>query len=234
MDINNKHTWSSKSNRILEYASTLEKYNLWLVSFFRPYLKGRVLEVGAGLGGLSKILPKKSLILSDNNPAYIEHLKEEIGVDTLHLNIEKNAPKQYHGYFDAILSSNVFEHIKDDDQAFINCFKLLSNEGYLLLFVPAGPEIYGSLDRDMGHFRRYKLNDIKRKANKVGFKIIEIRYVNLPGYFAWWGRGVFPAQSAANGVLAKIFDLFVTPFLYLEKYVNPPIGQSIILVAQKT
>jgi len=233
MDKNNNQVWSDKSNRILEHASTLKQYNRWLVSLFRPYLKGRVLEVGAGLGGLSKMLPKKNLTLSDYNPTYLEHLKKDIGVDTLHLNIEKNAPGQYLGFFDAILSSNVFEHIKNDDLALANCFKLLSDGGYLLLFVPAGPEILGSLDRDMGHFRRYTLSEVKSKVCKAGYKIVEIRYANFLGYFAWWGRGLFLRQSPADGVLAKIFDFFVAPFLYLEKYVNPPFGQSIFLVAQK-
>ncbi|KKQ48308.1 MAG: putative methyltransferase [Candidatus Shapirobacteria bacterium GW2011_GWE1_38_10] len=235
-----KPTWTVNSHKVLEQASSLDRYNRWLIGNFRKYLKGKILEVGAGLGGLAKHLPQNSLYLSDLNPEYFEHLKEEIGAQTILLDIENEAPKKYQNFFDAILSSNVFEHIENDQNAFDNCYKLLKDNGHLCLFIPARAEIFGSLDRDMGHFRRYSLEEVKSKAKKSGYKIIEARYANLPGYFTWWGRGVLlgklinkSGKSQTDNLLARIFDIFITPLLLLEKFYSPPFGQSVILVAQK-
>ena len=237
----NNGGWTPKSGRILEQASNLERYNGWLIGNFNKYLKGKILEVGAGIGGLAKLLPKQDLYLSDIRPEYFEFLKSEIGAKTLLLDIEKEAPKKYQNYFDSILSSNVFEHIKKDQEAFNNCFKLLKQNGHLLLFVPARPEIYGALDRDMGHFRRYTLSEVKAKAKESGFKVTTARYANLPGYFTWWGRGVLlgklinkSGETKTDDFFARVFELFITPLLRLEKYYDPPFGQSIILIAKKT
>jgi len=230
-----KLKWTDKSNRILEQATTLNRYNRWLIGNFSQYLHGTILEIGAGLGGLSELLPQKSLVLSDNNPKYIEFLKKNIGVKTLLLNIETESPKKYHNHFDAILSSNVFEHIKDDQKAFDNCFKLLRKGGHLLLFVPAGPEIFGSLDEALGHYRRYTKSDLAKKAEKAGFGIIKLRHVNLIGFFLWFVRGwLVRANNSSDRLFAWLFDLLITPLLYLERYIPVPFGQSLILIAQKT
>ena len=240
MKSNANKGWTDKSGRILEQASGLDRYNRWLVGNFKKYLKGNLLEVGAGLGALARFLPSKNLYLSDLNPEYFEYLKKELGAKTFLLDIEKQAPEQYLNFFDSILSSNVFEHIENDRQAFANSFKLLKKNGYLLLFVPARPEIFGSLDKDMGHFRRYTLEEVSEKAKSSGFEIVELKYANLPGYFTWWGRGVLLGKiikecgkSQTDNFLGRIFDLFITPLLPLEKFYNPPFGQSVILVAKK-
>jgi len=234
------HVWTKKSGAILEKASVLDHYNRWILSNFKGFIKGKFLEVGAGLGGLAKHLPQKDLYLSDLSPEYLALLKKETTAKVFSLDIEKESPDKYHHYFDSILSSNVFEHIGNDARAFKNCFKLLKSRGSLLVFVPACPEIYGTLDHDLGHFRRYTLRELKAKAETAGFIIKKIRYVNLPGYFLWWGRGVLlgkvagkSGSSATDKLLAGLFDLFITPFLFLEKFLNLPFGQSLVLIAQK-
>ena len=225
--------WTKKSSRILEHASDLDNYNRWLISNFKSFLKGRILEVGAGLGGLARHLPQQDLVLSDLRTDYLNYLKKEFRTKTLQMDIEKEVPKKLNNKFDTILSSNVFEHINNDQTAIGNCFKLLKKGGHLLLYVPARPEIFGQLDRDMGHFRRYTKKELEQKARKAGFKIIKVRYANLPGYFTWWARGVIKT-SGADSILAKIFDHLITPLLYLEMFYNPPFGQSLILIARKS
>jgi len=238
--IKQKIKWTNKSNLILERAGSLNRYNDWLLSNFSLYLKGRLLEIGAGLGGLSRSLPQENLYLADLNSDYVNYLKNEFNAKVLLLDIEKNISDKYSNYFDAILSSNVFEHIKNDQQAINNSYRMLKRGGHFLLFVPACPEIYGSLDTDMGHFRRYTLREVMEKAQIAGFKIITAKYANMPGYLTWWGRGVLlgnlikkAGKSPLDNFFGRIFDILITPLLYLEKYVSPPFGQSIVLIAQK-
>lgn len=233
--------WTKDSHHILETASNLDNYNRWLIGNFRKYFGKKILEIGSGMGGLSYYLPKGDLTLSDIRDDYFDYLKKEFGYKTIKLDIENQDPIPLRGQFDTIFSSNVFEHIRDDQSAFLNCFNLLKTGGKLLLFVPARKEIFGQLDNDMGHYRRYSKEEIVSKAKEAGFKIIEVRYANLPGYLTWWGRGVLlgkliknnPGNSGTDNFLAKIFDNLITPFLYLEKIYQPPFGQSLILVAEK-
>ncbi len=235
--------WTADSHRILEQADGLTKYNRWLISHFSPYFGRTILEIGSGQGALSKLLPAKAIIiLSDIFPAYLSRLKKIFTDPVIRLDIEKDAPEKLRRKLDTIFSSNVFEHLKDDHRAFVNCFRLLEPGGRLLMFVPARPEIYGRLDEEMGHYRRYTKTDLRQKAERAGFKVEKIFYANLPGYFLWWGRGVLlgkifkirSGSSRSDSFFAKIFDSLITPSLYLEKYLHPPFGQSLVFIARKT
>lgn len=236
-----KH-WTSDSHRILEKADGLDRYNHWLVNQFQGQFGKAILEIGSGQGALSRLLPSKSIvILSDIVPEYLEKLKKIFTDPIMKLDIEKEAPSKLRGKLDTIFSSNVFEHIKDDTAALRNAYKLLEPGGKLLLFVPARPEIYGQLDEDMGHYRRYTNNELFKKAEGAGFRVLRIHYANLPGYFTWWGRGVLlgklirskPGSNETDSFFAGIFDKLIVPFLSLEKYFHPPFGQSLVLIAQK-
>lgn len=228
-----KKSWTKDSHLILEQATELDRYNRWIISLFQKYFGKNILEVGSGLGGLSKYFPKTNVTLSDLRSDYFKYLKSRFNYKTLKLNIEKESPIEIQNLVDTIFSSNVFEHIHDDKSAMKNCYKLLKKKGKLLMFVPARPEIYGSLDKAMGHFRRYTKEELTKKAIGAGFKIIDIKYVNFPGYFTWWLRGKMPNKSSSDSLMAKVFNILVVPFLYLEKYIFIPFGQSLMLVAQK-
>ncbi|KKT31093.1 MAG: Methyltransferase type 12 [Candidatus Collierbacteria bacterium GW2011_GWC2_44_18] len=228
-----KEKWSDASHRILEQATGLHRYNHWLISHFDDFFGQAILEIGSGQGALSRLLPSKAIvILSDIIPEYLEGLKRSFTDPVLNLDIEKEAPIKLMGKMDTIFSSNVFEHIKNDNQAFANCYKLLASDGQLLLFVPARPEIYGKMDEAMGHYRRYTKTELKTKALKAGFKIKHIYYANWPGYFLWWGRGMF-GSSKSDNFFAKVFDSLIVPLLYLEKHLHPPFGQSLVLIVKK-
>lgn len=235
--------WTINSHHILERADGLENYNRWLIGNFSAYFGKAILEIGSGQGALSRLLPGKAIvILSDIVPEYLEKLKETFTDPVMRIDIEKESLEKLRGSLDTIFSSNVFEHIKDDITALKNCHKLLEPNGKLLLYVPSRPEIYGKLDEDMGHYRRYTKKELKSKLQKTGFRIIKLYYANLPGYFTWWGRGVllarfFKSKSGANktdNFFANVFDRFIVPFLYLEKYFHPPLGQNLVLVAEKS
>ncbi len=65
------------------------------------------------------------------------------------------------GFFDLVLSFDVFEHIENDQQAAGECFRVLKNDGFLLFSVPAFQWLYSSHDRALEHFRRYNKQTIR-------------------------------------------------------------------------
>jgi len=228
-----KKYWTDNSHHILELATGLDNYNRWIISLFKEYFRKKIIEIGSGLGGLSGLLPKTNTTLSDSNNYYVNHLKKNFRRQIIKLNIENSSLDGYKNSYDTVFSSNVFEHIENDQKALKNSYKLLRKNGRMLLFVPARPEISGSLDISMGHFRRYTKKELVQKTEKAGFKIIKIKYVNFPGYFTWWFRGKLPIKPDSDNFTARIFDHMIVPFLYLEKYFPVPFGQSLMLIALK-
>ncbi len=57
---------------------------------------------------------------------------------------------------DYIFSLNVMEHIEDDSGMFRAIRRRLRPGGRLYLYLPAFPLLYTSMDRKVGHYRRYR------------------------------------------------------------------------------
>lgn len=226
-----------------EFPALLEakNYRRALISEFRPYLSGKVLEVGAGIGQLSAgLLQEKEvteLLAVEPDEVFCEifrerHPSQPIFNGTV-ADIDTNS------FWNALVSVNVLEHIKDDRGELSHYVRLLTNfgqrkNGYLCLFVPARPEIYAPIDRDFGHCRRYTKGDLQEKLETAGFEIVQMSYYNFPGYFAWWLSFCVLGKRRLGGGAVWLFDrLIFPPTHWLEKHLcRPPIGQNLLVIAQ--
>ena len=56
----------------------------------------------------------------------------------------------------------------------------------MVLWVPAFESLYGKFDQQIGHYRRYRRNQLLALVHNVGFQQVSARYTNMPGFFAWW------------------------------------------------
>ena len=56
-----------------------DQLNRWMYETIRPYAKGNILELGSGLGNISKFFVRDgaSITLSDIDEDYLVHLKKE-------------------------------------------------------------------------------------------------------------------------------------------------------------
>lgn len=207
-------------------------YNRWILDKFVKFLHGDILEVGCGIGNFTSSLTKYGNVWAiDINKEYISkmHLKANMGFG----DIEKG--KYFFGKktFDTIVCLNVLEHIKDDEAALNNLFKLLKEGGKLILLVPSHKFLYGEIDKGIDHFRRYEKDELNKRLQKIGFKIAKSRKLNLFGALGWFVAGKILKQKAVKGGNVKVFSLFAPFLLKLEDLVEPPIGISILLIAQK-
>jgi len=225
-----------------EGAETLESMNLavwfnqWILNKFRKYLTGDILEVGFGTGNFTKFLNKyKTVWIIDINDEYIRKTKKLVGkkVQVGFGDIEENRYFFENRNFDSIVCLNVLEHVQNDDLALQNLYKLLNNKGKLILLVPSHQFLYGEIDKSIGHFRRYSKLKFERKLEKMGFKIISARRLNLLGAIGWYIAGKILKEKVVKEGKIKIFNLIAPLIVPIEDLFEPPIGTSILVIAEK-
>jgi len=225
------------SNFEFEALKLAVNYRAAIIGEFADYLRGNLLEVGAGIGQNTELLRQvpgvERLVSIEPDPEFCASFRKNFPGQCL---IEGTAATiDESGAWDAIVSINVLEHILEDEIELARYSKLLlQRKGTLCLLAPARQEIYAPLDREFGHHRRYSRGALKEKLETAGFEILHLYYFNLLGYFAWWFNFAVLKQRHFNPFAVRMFDrLIFPPFHAIERnLVRPPIGQSIIAVAK--
>jgi len=147
----------------LQAMAQAVNYYTWLAEHFRQQLNGVVVEHGSGTGLLSARLHAAGvapIILTEPDPALAAGLREKfVGMDhfeTFTGTIEDFVTARGGGTADAIISANVLEHVEHDEICLKEMWRALKPGGHLCLYIPARPELFGSLDRAFHHHRRYR------------------------------------------------------------------------------
>ena len=223
----------------LDALATAKNYYRTLAAQFRPYIGHRVLEVGAGVGTFAEYLLREGgageLTLvepADNNyPTLRENFAGMPGVQTVHGYLQDLLGVEQ---FDTIVAVNVLEHV-EDHQAFVDAaHALLKPGGTLLLFVPALPLIFGSLDHAFDHYRRYTRRILGPLLARAGFQVVDLRYTNALGAFAWFVSGRILRRRTILPWEVRFYDRWMIPWITrLEQHFRPPFGQSLIAVAKR-
>ncbi len=227
---------NSSALLLLEEA---ESYNSWIYHQMKPFLKGRILEIGCGIGNLTGfLLNEGEVVASDVVENYLVRLKEKFEghrhlVDTVLWDLREEPPRQLSSGFDTIVCSNVLEHVEEDDRVLRQCHNLLSARGHLILVVPAMKVLYNELDRSLGHFRRYGREELAQKLNRSGFRVSHLAYFNLLGMFGWFFNGTILRKSLLPKGQVRLFNRWVPFLAMLERILPKWIGQSLLAVGEK-
>jgi glycosyltransferase involved in cell wall biosynthesis len=222
----------------LERMGRLSRYNDWIWQSIAPYVGNRVLEVGAGIGNMTRVLYGRDLIVAtDLELPYLHILRNRfsrnptIRVERLDLNSDDCLALKSH-QFDTVVCLNVLEHIENDEGALQRLFEILAPGGRLVLFVPADQKLFGTMDTQVGHYRRYSREQLARVMENAGFTPEMMTYRNVFGRFGWWLNGRVLKRAHVPGGQSRIFDWFV-PLLKRIEPANPRNGLSLIAVATK-
>ena len=84
----------------------------------------------------------------------------------------------------AVYSFYVLEHIEDDQAVLHHLFRVTAPGGRLLLYVPAFPVLFSSMDRRVGHKRRYHRRELLNRTETAGFAVDRCVYADSLGFFA--------------------------------------------------
>jgi 2-polyprenyl-3-methyl-5-hydroxy-6-metoxy-1,4-benzoquinol methylase len=225
--------------RILENLSQARRFNRWMVRAIEPHLGDRILEIGSGIGNISKFLPKRErLTLSDIDEVYLEILRNAFrdteGVDIVKLDLSD--PQDFEalgkGSYDTVVCLNVLEHIEDDVAALENMGRVLSPGGRLVLILPQYQWLFGSYDEAVGHYRRYTRAQLLDKLERSGFRPILLRSFNSLAVLGWWLNSRVLKRTSMDKWQLRLYDSLVPVLSLLEK-VLPLGGLSLMCAAQR-
>ena len=205
----------------------------------RPWCGQRVVEVGAGLGTITELLLDRELIVATEvEPTFLRKLRARFAgranvlVEGLDLEaVDVDALRAHR--LDTIVCVNVLEHVDNDRDALTRLSQSLQPGGRLLLYVPALPWLFGTLDRGLQHHRRYARRALEDLLTATGWRVLHQSWMNMLGIPGWFlnsrvlRRRILPAMQVAA------YDK-LTPLLRIENRLRPPIGMSLVVVCERT
>lgn len=228
----------SYSGTELEAMTAASNYYRWIHTRLSPYLGRHTIEVGAGVGTFAALLAGDPAIerltliepAANNHPVLAARFGRIDRISVLHGFLSDYAADVR---CDALVLVNVLEHVEDDVSLVRHARRVLDPSGRLLIFVPAMPSIYGSLDRALEHERRYTPGALRRLLEGNGFSIKEMQYMNLPGAFFWFILSSVLRKRTLSARQVRLYDRWVIPWVVrLEARWKPPLGQSLLAVGE--
>lgn len=135
---------------------------------------------------------------------------------------------------DTVTCFNVLEHVEDDLLALSNMKRLLTDNGRLILLVPAFQALYGTMDQTDNHYRRYSRRDLSAKLRCLNFVIERQFYMNMLGIIGWFMNGKILRKTLVSDAHYSLYNKMVPMLSRLEALVTIPFGLSIVAVARKT
>ena len=224
---------------VLNNLTGTPQYLSWLAQTLRPHLGDAVLEIGAEIGNMTGRLMGRRLlyVAAEKDPLYLHALRNRF-LRTPNVTvqaIDPEIPEDLAGLencFDTVLCLNVLEYFEDPGPVLDSLRASLKPGGTLLILVPQGPRLYGSLDRSLGHKRRFRSRGAREVLESRGFAVERVFNFNKAGTPPWWLYSRMTASQRIGKPLLKLFDKTVWIWRRLDLLMPWP-GLSLILVARK-
>ena len=217
----------------LEVMQEAVNYNRYLLDTVCKYApaRARVLDFGAGGGQFAAPLKAQGMDLTALEPDQL--LQQRLRAQGLSVvgSIQELADDS----LDYIYTLNVLEHIDDDEAALRGLHAKLTQRGRLLIYVPAFPVLYTSMDAKVGHVRRYTRNTLEARVRAVGFRIERIAYADSIGFFATLAFKLIGNKDGNVSLSAlKLYDRAVFPVSRaLDAVAGRWFGKNLLLIASK-
>lgn len=220
---------------ILERLHRAPRFTRWMADVVRPYVGERVVEVGAGIGNMSlHLMPRREYWATDVNPHYLDHL-EKLRATRPYMYVKETDGMNQESFprvrkFDTVVCLNVVEHIEDDLEILRNIRSILDEGGRAIILVPCGPKLYGSLDKVLGHYRRYTRQQLVEVAERAGFHVEQVLKFNRVGVTAWWLNARVLRRETFGLWQVRLLNLLTPLFRLVDPWIPlPPLSLIAIL-----
>ena len=217
----------------LEAMQEAKNYNDHLLNIIKKGCQTNVavVDFGAGIGTFARSMKGigYEVVCVEPDPDLRSGLKQQ-GFKTYYQ--ARDLPKNS---FKSIYTLNVLEHIEDDQRIMKELFRALQAGGLLIAYVPAHMSLYTSMDRKVGHFRRYGRREMKRKLQLAGFEIEEALYVDSLGVLATLLFRFFGSNDGSiNPRSLRFYDRLVFPVSrVLDRLCWGMLGKNLVVFARR-
>ena len=205
----------------------------------RPFLKGDILEVGAGLGSNTPFLDRDGAgrwvclepdaRLADRLATRLQQATRAQEYEAICGTLRSVAGQQ----FDTILYIDVLEHIENDADELKIAASCLRPAGHLVVLSPAHQRLFSPFDKAIGHFRRYDRSTLQG-LTPPGLQLERLRYLDSAGLIASVANLVLLRQSTPSRGQLSVWDRWMVPVSrVLDRLLAYSVGKSIVAVWQK-
>ncbi|NNF76220.1 MAG: class I SAM-dependent methyltransferase [Flavobacteriaceae bacterium] len=213
-----------------------------IIGKFKPE---SIMDIGGGNGQVSEMIQNMDIAVVLLEP------RAEGARNASSAGIKTVVNSTFHGAgikdqsISAISILDVLEHIENDVEFLKECKRILKPDGLIIITVPALPKLFSEFDKEVGHFRRYKLNSLYKKLEESGF------HVEFGSYFFYFlpiaiflvRFLVYPFKSKEKrrstghttnkSLLGKIISVLLKPELqWISNLKKVPFGSSCLAIAK--
>jgi SAM-dependent methyltransferase len=217
----------------LEVMAEAVNYNAFLHALVAARARpgDRILDFGAGIGTFARELARHGHVVTCLEPDAAQ--ARRLLADGMPVVDDLAALPD--ASLDYVYTLNVLEHIDDDAAAVRGIAAKLKPGGRLLVYVPAFQVLYSSMDRKVGHVRRYRRAGLERVVRDAGLGNVAARYVDSLGFLAALAyRFVGSDDGTIDRRALRTYDRFVfPPSRLLDRIVGRWFGKNVLLTAEK-
>lgn len=226
---------------ILECLAVDEKTAERIGRLYANETGSTILEVGAGLGQNTNYLISLDRHVTVLEPdlelcASLEKKFETTSsVEVFHGDLDGfcNTTSKTRN-FDSAVYINVLEHIEDDIAELVQVRSMLKVEGRVIIFVPALPSLYGTMDGQSAHFRRYSKRELVAVTHAAGFEVEKCAYFDPLGVLVYLAMYRILKISRLGAGSVFVYDKVLLPLSeWIANVVRHRIiGKNLIIVAR--
>lgn len=223
----------------LDLFALARNWKAYWASQIRPFVRGDVAEVGAGIGSNTPTLDDgvaASWICLEPDPALLAELSNKLASEP--------APRAYEAvcgtlqslpgqHFDTIIYIDVLEHIENDRAELAEAAAHLRPGGHLVVLSPAHQALYSPFDAAIGHFRRYSRSSLQA-VSPTGLTKVRLKYLDSVGLFASLANSLFLRQSMPRKGQIEFWDNWIIPASRLiDRFLLYSFGKTVIGIWRK-
>ena len=219
----------------LDLFAGVRNWKLYWSSQIRPFLKGDILEVGAGMGSNTRYMdpdggPERWVCL-EPDPALHSLLVKTLA--------ETKPPRAYETVcgtlssltgqqFDTIIYIDVLEHIENDRQELNQAASHLRPGGRIIVLSPAHQRLFSEFDSAIGHFRRYN-RPMLRRISPPSLRLEKLIYLDSAGLLLSIANALLLRKSMPTKAQLSIWDgWFIPVSRILDKCLLNLAGKTIV------
>lgn len=192
-----------------------------------PYLRGDVLEVGAGIGTNTVLLRsgrQQSWLCLEPDHQLVGRLEDLLATcglrDRCAVRAGTLADLDAGDRFDAILYIDVLEHIEDDRAEAARAAAHLRPGGILGVLAPAHPSLFSPFDAAIGHHRRYTTKTLETII-PPSLDLVVLQYLDAVGLSASLVNRLLLRQSMPTPRQIGTWDRLMVP---CSRLIDPLLG----------